>query len=110
MEIIGRETLKQWMDEKKDFVLVEPLNERLFRAKHLPGAHNVPVEDEKFEEKIRDIVPDKGTPVVVYCMDAEGAASVGAAKKLDELGYEAVYDYEAGKQDWEAAGYELETD
>lgn len=110
MEVIERDTLKQWMDEKRNFVLIESLPEKQFRAKHLPGAHNIPTTDERFRERVQQTVPDAGTPVVVYCADMECPASVKAAKELDELGYQQVYDYQAGKQDWEEAGLKLENE
>lgn len=108
MKVIERDTLKTWMEEARDFVLIETLPEEQFRKKHLPGAHNIPTTDEHFREKMRRTIPDTNTPVVVYCANTECPASVKAAEKLDELGYEKVYDYQAGKQDWEEAGLELE--
>lgn len=106
MQTIGREQLKQWMDEKRDFVLIETLPQEKFQEAHLPGAINIPTQDEAFESKAREAVPDKDEPVVVYCANTECPASPEAAKKLEGMGYTEVYDYEAGKQDWREAGYE----
>lgn len=106
MQTIDREQLKQWMDEKRDFALIEALPQAEFRRAHLPGAMNVPTQDEAFEDKAEEAVPDKSQPVVVYCANKECPASPQAGHKLEHMGYEKVYDYEAGKEDWQEAGYE----
>mgnify|MGYP003626742147 CR=1 FL=1 len=38
--------------------------------------------------------------VVVYCANFDCPASTDAARKLDEAGFNNVYDYEGGTQDW----------
>lgn len=106
MQTISRDELKQWIDNDGP-VLVEVLGEPVFRKFHLPGAINVPV-GEGFDEKIRQAVPEKDTPVVVYCLDAACQASPKAARRMEELGYTRVYDYAAGKEDWKAAGLPTE--
>lgn len=106
MQTIDRQELKQMMDQNQDFVLIEALPEKAFNEEHLPGAINVPVQADDFEEKVKQAVPDKDKPVVLYCANTECPASPQAAKKMEEMGYKKVYDYEAGKQDWREAGLE----
>lgn len=88
--------------------LVEVLAPKYYHKFHLPGAINVPL-DEDFDQQIQKAVPEKSRPVVVYCMDAKCQASPKAARRMDELGYRHVFDYEAGKVDWREAGLPLET-
>jgi rhodanese-related sulfurtransferase len=107
METIQREQLNKWMRDGKPMALVEVLDTPYFRKFHLPGAMNVPLSDD-FESNIQKAVPDKAQPVVVYCQDKSCEASPKAARKLDELGYQEVYDYEAGKDDWKSAGLPVE--
>ncbi len=107
-QAITREALKTLLDTGKDVVLVEVIGPNTYREYHLPGAIRIPV-DEAFEREIRRAVPDTGTLVVVYCLNHACQASPKAARILDQLGYENVYDYEAGKQDWRAAGLAIET-
>lgn len=108
MEPITRDELKCVLDSRKDLVLVEVIGPNTYREYHLPGAIRVPV-DENFEQEIQMAIPDKSKPVVVYCLNQACNASPKAARKLDQLGYEEVYDYEAGKRDWKAAGLPIET-
>lgn len=107
MKRIQRDELKQWIDDKKSFVLIEALSQEKFSEKHLPGAYNVPEDDSHFEDRVEDISPDKSKPVVVYCANSECQASPRAAKRLESVGYKNVYDYVAGKEDWQKAGYKL---
>jgi hypothetical protein len=46
--------------------------------------------------------------VVVYCLNADCEASRKAGGRMEELGYEHVLDYKAGKMDWEEAGLPVE--
>lgn len=108
MQPIARDALKQRLDEDKDLTLVEVLPEAYYRKFHLPGAVNVPL-GEPFEEGIQTAVPDKARPVVVYCQNTECPASAKAARRMDQLGYTDVYDYEAGKEDWREAGLPTES-
>lgn len=107
MHTIDRETLKQWLDEKRDITLVEVLSPERFEEFHLPGAINVPL-DVNFEAHMQEHFPDRFQPIVVYCHDHECSASPKAAETLDRLGYEKIYDYEGGKVDWRAAGFPVE--
>ena len=42
------------------------------------------------------------------CASFECHASPMAAKRLDQMGYKNVYDYEGGMKDWKGAGYPVE--
>lgn len=107
MQTIARDDLQTMLDNRSDVSLVEVLSEEKFKKFHLPGAINVPV-GEDFSDRIQQAVPEKDKPVVVYCANTECDASPKAAKQMDELGYKTVYDYEAGKADWKAAGLPVE--
>lgn len=106
-ETISRDEAKQILMGGHDVILVEVLGPDEFHRFHLPRAINVPFDDQ-FDERIRQAVADRSAPVLVYCRDAECHLSRQAAQRMDELGYAAVYDYEAGKEDWKAAGLQIE--
>lgn len=106
MTAIDRDQLKRMIDE--DVVtVIEVLDEAYFNKFHLPNAINVPLSGD-FEQDIQDVVPDKTTPVALYCMDEDCNASPEAARRMEDLGYERVYDYEGGKMDWKEAGLPIE--
>jgi rhodanese-related sulfurtransferase len=107
MERITADQIKSRLDRGDGLILVEALPEKSFREGHLPGAKNVPV-DENFEARIRQAVPDTSAEVAVYCANTECPASEEAAGKMEALGYENVYEYVEGKEGWQEAGLPLE--
>ena len=107
---VSREELKKWIDEKKDFVLVDVLLRHSYDAWHLPGAVHAGVHEDGFLEKVAALAPDKDKPVVAYCSSFTCMASPLAAKKLAEAGYTDVYHYAGGLADWQDAGYSFESE
>lgn len=107
MQEISRDGLKTMLNQNH-VELIEVLPPEQYKEFHLPGAINIPLGDD-FDKRIQQAVPDKSGHVVVYCLDAECQASPKAARRMEELGYQQVYDYEAGKEDWKAAGLPIDT-
>ncbi|MBK0400156.1 rhodanese-like domain-containing protein [Limibaculum sp. M0105] len=108
MKRIDRRELKEMMDEGRKFTLVEVLPFESFKDYHLPGAINIPIAAENFDERIEAAAPKDGT-VVVYCLDSDCDASPKAAKRMEALGFRDVLDYEAGKAEWRSAGLHTES-
>lgn len=107
METVSRQKAKDLIEQRDDLTVVETLEKKYFRKFHLPGARNVPFDD-GFDEQIQTVAPDKAAPILVYCQDSDCESSAKAARRLVELGYSEVYDYEAGKVDWKEAGLPVE--
>jgi len=107
MEIktISATDLKAKLDKEEKFKLVEVLSHESFAKGHIPHAINIPV-DEIGERAPKEL--DKEEEIVVYCFDTACQASPNVAKKLMELGYKKVIDFEAGKEGWKEAGFKLE--
>ncbi len=70
---------------------------------HIPGAAHIP--RGSLESRIEGVVPDRTTPVVLYC--ASGERSAFGAKSLAELGYENVVSLAGGFTDWKRNGYDV---
>jgi rhodanese-related sulfurtransferase len=79
-----------------------------YDEKHIPGSMNAPVEGPGFDEAVQRFAPDKMKPVIVHCASATCQSSIKAARKLEAMGYKQVYDYQAGIEDWESKGLELQ--
>jgi len=62
---ISRDELKQKIDRKDDFHLVETLSATSYHHNHLPGAVNLP--PERVAELASQLLPDKSADIVVYC-------------------------------------------
>src|SRR5579875_3222362 len=68
-------------------------------AKHVPRAY--------LESRIEQVVPDRSTPIILYC--ASGVRSAYAARTMiKELGYENVRSMTGGITLWKDRGYEVE--
>ena len=62
---ITREELKQKIDRKDDFVLVETLPATAYHHAHLPGAINLP--PDRVTADAAKVIPNKSADIVVYC-------------------------------------------
>ena len=93
--------------ERGDVVVVEALGPEYYEDAHLPGALNLP--HDRVDELAPRLLPDKSATVVVYCANLACQNSAIAARRLVQLGYADVYEYEAGKQDWVDAGLPVES-
>jgi rhodanese-related sulfurtransferase len=102
---IDTETLKARLDAAEPIQLVETLQPKEYTKSHIAGAINIPFTNVTSEAK-RRFSPDD--VIVVYCHNPTCKASTRAAEKLEKLGYRNVYEYEGGKDAWEAAGYPME--
>lgn len=67
---------------------------------HIPGARHVP--RGYLELRIENAVPNKDTPVLLYC--AGGVRSVLAARTLQDMGYSDVRSMAGGYTAWKDAG------
>jgi molybdopterin/thiamine biosynthesis adenylyltransferase/rhodanese-related sulfurtransferase len=70
---------------------------------HIPGA--VHLARGNLESRVEGIVPDRSSPVVLYC--ASGNRSAFAAETLLALGYEQPVSLAGGFVDWKRNGYEI---
>ena len=62
---ISRDELKQKIDRKETFLLVETLPAAAYHHAHLPGAVNMP--PDKVTELAPTLLPEKYAEIVVYC-------------------------------------------
>lgn len=101
MQAINKEKLKQMNEQdRQDFVLLNVLPPDEFNAKHIRTAVNVPVNHPDFLTVVETVAGHKGRPIVVHCKNADCDASRKAAKTLDAAGFQHIYEYEGGTEDW----------
>lgn len=105
--VITRQDLQARQASANPPVLVEALPAGNYESGHLPGALSLP--HDQVDELAPALLPDKDADVVVYCANGPCANSGIAARRLEQLGYRRVFDYNLGKQDWVEAGLPLET-
>ena len=80
---------KALLDARPDAVLLDVREEAEYITGHAVNARLLPV-DELTDETAMDQIPELSTPVLVYCRS--GYRSSVAAHKLEDYGYEEIYD------------------
>ena len=88
-------------------IVVEALAAPYYDDAHLPGARNLPHDSD--EATIATVLPDRDATVVVYCSNLACQNSTILSRRLTQLGYTDVREYEGGKEDWITAGRPTES-
>ena len=86
------------------FVLVDVREESEWAVGHAPGA--VHMSKGVIERDVETKVPDKATPLVLYC--GGGFRSALAADNLQKMGYTNVISMDGGWRGWTQAGLPVE--
>ena len=82
--------------ELEDVQLVDVRTLQEYKEVHIPSAQNIDFTSPTFDEDIAKL--DKEKPVILYCKG--GVKSAKCAKKLQEAGFEKIYDLEGGLSKW----------
>ncbi len=113
------EEIKTWLDEQREFVLIDVSLAEDYQAAHIPEALNAAVYEVTFLDQVGKLDPLKGSlvnrvlgeggtnhkePVVVYGSSERSLASQTAARKLTEAGFSQVFDFRGGLEAWREAG------
>ena len=102
---ITREDLQGRLARSSRPVLVEALGAAFYGDAHLPGAINIP--PGQVDRLARQLIPDRDSPVVVYCSGSCSSAEA-VAGHLEAVGYTDVAVYVGGKEDWVEHGLPVE--
>jgi len=105
METITADQLADMKENEQSLVIIDVLGEEQFEKEHVPGAINIPYERVAHEALDRF---DKEDSIVVYCKNEACTASPEAAKKLEDLGFKHVCDFENGIEGWKNSGRSVE--
>jgi len=114
--IVPTDELKQWMDQRKEMLIVFTGPEAGFRKGHYPGAvqFELPIpelkemsENEK-SEFIKLLGSDKNRILVFYCGFTKCTRSHNGAIWATKLGYKNVYRCPGGIKGWIQAGFPIE--
>jgi len=120
--IVTTEELKQWIDQKKDMLIVDTMPfESSYKEVHIPGAVQFlfPIPEMKtWDTKETDgksmedfqalLGPDLNKTIVIYCGFVKCTRSHNGAMWAKKLGYTNVYRYAGGIFAWKGAKYPVE--
>ncbi len=104
---ITADQLEEMRDKNPNLPLINVLGPDQYEAAHIPGSKNIPVDDPEFVGRVEGAVGDRDREVVVYCANEACDASPRAAQQLEAAGFQYVYDYTGGTDDWSKAGKPL---
>ncbi|RBI62121.1 MBL fold metallo-hydrolase [halophilic archaeon] len=101
VEQISANELADWIDEEREFTLIDTRPADSYEAWHVRGAENVPFDpreglSEEDAERVKALV-DSG-PVVTMC--GKGLTSTPFGFELDQRGYDDVTVVKGGMEDW----------
>ena len=98
--------VKDRLDRKDKFTLVDVREESEYTADHLPGA--IHLGKGIIERDIETRVPNLDTPLVLYC--GGGFRSALAADNLQKMGYRNVLSMDGGIRGWREKNFPLTRD
>jgi len=101
---ITMKELRHWMEDEVDFTLIDVLPKNYYRMGHIPGAISMTMEE--MDEKAKSMF-DSEKERVVYCASAKTELSHRALRKLTNMGFRHVYEFEGGIKDWKDGGMSL---
>ena len=93
--------VKQRLDAKESFTLIDVREDSEWARGHLPGA--VHLCKGIIERDIENAVPAKATTIVLYC--GGGFRSALVADNLQKMGYTNVISMDGGWRGWTQAGF-----
>jgi rhodanese-related sulfurtransferase len=99
---ISPQELKHWLDEGRDFQLVDSRTGLEYKGGTIGSARHAPVTELPYS--IDRLHLDQNRPVVVLCLS--GHRSLPSARLLGSRGYKA-YSLKGGIAAWRIAGYHL---
>lgn len=93
---VTQDTLKQWLSEKKDLLILDVREPEDFQNGYIAGAVNVP--RGMLELEIDEVAPNQDRTIVAYC--GGGSRSALASQTLQVMGYDNVYSLAGGYRQW----------
>ena len=98
-KVVTTEALKEMMDSKKEFILIDARTKEEFDDAHIVDAINIP--ENKFENASSKLPTDKNALLVIYCNGIKCGKSKKLAQKVEVAGYKNIMIYSEGFPVWE---------
>jgi len=85
----------------KDIVLIDVRTPQEYASGHIENSINIDFRGSNFKNLIGEL--DKNQDVYVYCK--VGGRSAGAARLMEDMGFNKIYDLKGGINKWEKNGF-----
>lgn len=106
-KVISTEQLKQMLDEKKDFTLVDARTKEEYQEAHIEKAVNI--QEKNFDELAALLPANRNALLVFYCNGIKCGKSKKVAAKAQAAGYTNILVYIEGFPVWEERGMPIIT-
>jgi 3-mercaptopyruvate sulfurtransferase SseA len=103
---IATRALKTMRDLGRDMLLIDLRPREIFEAGHIPGAEPVPFARD-FDENVGRWLAGWREPLVIYGEEGSRVVLL-AARRLTDLGFELVFVFDGGFEEWVRAGLPVE--
>ena len=81
--------------------IINVLPAEYFEKTHIPGSINIPFDSDDFPDRVKAVISETDTPIVVYCANASCEKSRKAGKALVDAGFSNVMCFKGGTQEWQ---------
>ena len=110
---INAEELKQLMDKKSDFILIDSRDSEKYNREHIEGALNIHFDDsgDPMVRKMSLMALPLDKLIVVYCDTENEGTSAGLVLDLYDMGcdMDMIKILSGGMAGWKASGYPIST-
>ncbi len=103
---VNAEEVIDLVESKPDLVIIDARKASDYRKGHIEGAVSLP-NTETTPETLAKVIPSKETPVLFYCNGVKCGRSVKSAEIALQAGYENIYWFRGGIEEWQAKGLPL---
>jgi rhodanese-related sulfurtransferase len=108
---IKAEELKQLMDKKSEFILIDSRDSEKYNREHIEGALNIHFDEsgDPMVRKMSLMTLPMDKLIIVYCDAENEGSSAGLALDLYDMGYDMdmIKILSGGIPHWKASGYPL---
>jgi rhodanese-related sulfurtransferase len=104
-KVITTDQLKERLDKKKKFMLIDARTKEEYQEAHIVGAVSIP--EKNFEDSVALLPTNKNYQLVLYCNGVKCGKSKKAAKKAEAMGYTNILIYGEGFPVWEEKGLKI---
>ena len=99
-------TLKSWIENKKDFILIDVREPDETNAVKITAENSMEIPRGVIEFYFPQLVPNKEATVVIYC--SHGWRSAMVTDIIYQYGYKNIYNLKNGIYAWIEAGYRVD--
>jgi len=96
---VSAEDIPGLFEKHDNLVIIDARIEKDRKGGHIEGSISLP-DVKTTQQSFAAVVPDKATPILVYCNGIKCGRSVKSAKNAVDWGYQKIYWFRGGWEEW----------